>query len=160
MGIYYLLEGEGILNLSGVEHPVCRGSSVFIPSDTEHGIRNTGRDKLRLLYVLAIDLFGEADYIFSEASKPATSRPAVERASMWRHVAHRVAGKLNGLTFQRRPISYCSGLPKKDDATRSQLEECISLYVSAGAAPGVTVRRAASGRERSRSCRQDLKWRA
>ena len=66
--IYYVLSGEGVVHLDGVEHPLRAGTSVFIPGDTWHGARNTGRETLRLLYVFAADSFGDVQYVFPTAA--------------------------------------------------------------------------------------------
>lgn len=62
---YYVLEGEGLVLLDGVEYPVRAGSVVFVPGDAEHGAANTGEGTLRLLYVFATDSFDEVEYRFS-----------------------------------------------------------------------------------------------
>ena len=62
---YYVLSGEGIVHLDGVEHPLRAGSSVFIPGDVWHGARNTGSETLRLLYVFAADSFADVRYVFA-----------------------------------------------------------------------------------------------
>ena len=63
--IYYVLEGNGIVTLDGVEHPVAAGTAVFIPGDCEHGISNAGAAPLRFLYAFAVDSFAEVEYRFS-----------------------------------------------------------------------------------------------
>jgi quercetin dioxygenase-like cupin family protein len=62
---YYVLSGEGVVTLDGVEHPIRPGSNVFIPGGHEHGARNTGAAVLRVFYVLAADDFGDVEYVFS-----------------------------------------------------------------------------------------------
>ena len=62
--IYYVIAGEGIVTIDGVEYPLRAGSSVFIPGNVWHGARNTGGDVLRLVYVLAADSFSDVHYIF------------------------------------------------------------------------------------------------
>lgn len=62
---YYVLAGEGVVTLAGAEHPVRPGSTVFIPGSAEHGIRNTGTQKLRFFYALAADDFTDVEYVFS-----------------------------------------------------------------------------------------------
>ena len=62
---YYVLAGEGVVALDGVEHPVRPGSNVFIPGGREHGAKNTGAGVLRVFYVLAADDFAEVEYVFS-----------------------------------------------------------------------------------------------
>jgi quercetin dioxygenase-like cupin family protein len=64
--IYYVLSGEGIVSIDGVEHALRAGSSVFIPGDVWHGARNTGTEVLRLLYVFATDSFSDVNYIFPD----------------------------------------------------------------------------------------------
>lgn len=62
---YYVLSGEGVVTLDGVEHPIRAGSNVFIPGGREHGARNTGAEVLRVFYVLAADDFADVEYVFS-----------------------------------------------------------------------------------------------
>jgi mannose-6-phosphate isomerase-like protein (cupin superfamily) len=64
--VYYILSGEGIVNISGAEHPVRPGTAVFIPGGTAHGARNTGTQLLRLLYVFPSDSFADVKYEFPE----------------------------------------------------------------------------------------------
>jgi quercetin dioxygenase-like cupin family protein len=63
---YYILSGEGIVTISGVEHPVRPGSAVFIPGGALHGAVNTGAHLLRLLYVFPAASFDEVRYEFPE----------------------------------------------------------------------------------------------
>jgi quercetin dioxygenase-like cupin family protein len=62
--IYYVLAGEGVVRIGDDEHALRPGSSVFIPGDTWHGARNTGRATLRMLYVFAADSFSDVHYVF------------------------------------------------------------------------------------------------
>jgi mannose-6-phosphate isomerase-like protein (cupin superfamily) len=62
--IYHVLEGRGLVLLGGVEHEVRAGSSVFIPGDAEHGIRNTGTSRLRVFYAFTADSFADVQYRF------------------------------------------------------------------------------------------------
>jgi quercetin dioxygenase-like cupin family protein len=64
---YHVLEGQGIVTLDGVEHQVVQGSAVFIPGNAWHGIRNTGRSRLRLYYVLQADGMGDVEYDFGDS---------------------------------------------------------------------------------------------
>ncbi len=68
--VYHILSGSGVVNVDGAETPVEAGMAVFIPSDTEHGLRNTGDSTLRLFYVFAVDSFSEVKYVFSEPPDP------------------------------------------------------------------------------------------
>lgn len=69
---YYVLSGEGVVSISGVEHRVRAGSAVFLPGDADHGALNTGTELLRLLYVFAADSFDQVEYRFST---PGTDDP-------------------------------------------------------------------------------------
>jgi mannose-6-phosphate isomerase-like protein (cupin superfamily) len=64
--IYYLLEGEGILTIDGAEHAVSAGTAVYIPGDSEHGIRNTGTGRLRFFYAFGVGSFDQVEYRFSD----------------------------------------------------------------------------------------------
>lgn len=68
--IYYVLSGEGVVSIDGVEHALRAGSSVFIPGDVWHGARNTGSEVLRLLYVFATDSFSDVHYVFPDLEQP------------------------------------------------------------------------------------------
>jgi mannose-6-phosphate isomerase-like protein (cupin superfamily) len=62
---YFVLSGSGIVRLEGVDHPVGAGSAVFVPGDTEHGVRNTGDAELRIFYAFAAHAMSDIEYHFS-----------------------------------------------------------------------------------------------
>ena len=64
--VYYVLSGEGVVSVDGVEHAVRAGSVAYLPSDVEHGAFNTGTETMRLLYVFAADSFDDVEYRFSQ----------------------------------------------------------------------------------------------
>ncbi|KAJ5328610.1 hypothetical protein N7452_009000 [Penicillium brevicompactum] len=64
--IYHILEGEGEVAIDGVASKVSAGSTVFIPSDAEHGIVNTGSSNLKWFYVFPTGSFGDVVYRFSK----------------------------------------------------------------------------------------------
>jgi quercetin dioxygenase-like cupin family protein len=70
--VYYVLAGEGIVELEGVDHAVRAGSTVFIPGNAWHGARNTGGGTLRLLYAFAVDAFADVTYVFPGSGAPAS----------------------------------------------------------------------------------------
>ena len=72
--LYYLLAGEGIVTIDGVEYPVTAGTAVFIPGNAVHGIRNTGATLLRFFYAFAVNSFDEVEYIFDAPG--VTTQPA------------------------------------------------------------------------------------
>ena len=60
--VYYILAGHGVVQISGEEYALQPGSLVFIPGDAPHGLRNTGDEVLRLLYVFAVDSLDQVVY--------------------------------------------------------------------------------------------------
>ncbi len=61
---YYILEGEGHLELDGDTMRVARGTSVFIPGNAEHALTNTGTRTLKFLYMFPADSFEDIEYTF------------------------------------------------------------------------------------------------
>jgi quercetin dioxygenase-like cupin family protein len=70
--LYYVLEGEGVVTLDGVEHAVRKGSMVHIPPGVVHGA--TGRVRV---IVIGIPDIAEDDMYYPESP----SRPAAETAT-------------------------------------------------------------------------------
>lgn len=60
--VYYFLEGEGIVMLEGNPVVVRSGSTVSIPANVPHGIRNTGDRVLKLFYVFPVDSYTDVEY--------------------------------------------------------------------------------------------------
>lgn len=64
--VYYVLSGAGIVVVDGEEYLVSAGKAVYIPSNSEHGIRNSGDDPLRFFYVFAVGgSFDQIEYRFT-----------------------------------------------------------------------------------------------
>lgn len=53
--------------IDGAKFAVRKGSTVFIPGDAEHGIRNVGEGVLRWFYVFPTGGFGDVVYRFERA---------------------------------------------------------------------------------------------
>jgi mannose-6-phosphate isomerase-like protein (cupin superfamily) len=68
--LYYVLEGDGVVVLDGVEHAVRRGSIVHIPPGVVHGAKG----RMRVL-VVGIPDIAEDDLFFPDepGNKPAVS---------------------------------------------------------------------------------------
>ncbi|WIE84917.1 cupin domain-containing protein [Curtobacterium sp. MCPF17_021] len=66
--VYQVLTGLAVVTLDGVAHEVRGGTAVYIPSNCEHGIRNTGDTPLELVYVYATDSVLDVEYSWSSPS--------------------------------------------------------------------------------------------
>lgn len=69
---YFVLAGEGVVEIDGITSPVRTGVAVYIPGNAEHCLHATGDQPLRLLYGFPTDSFAEVQYIFS---LPSPSEP-------------------------------------------------------------------------------------
>lgn len=63
--IYYIIEGIGEMSIDGEKSQVKKGSAIYIPGNSEHGISNIGEDTLKWFYVFPSDSFGDIKYEFS-----------------------------------------------------------------------------------------------
>ena len=63
--LYHILEGEGVVDIDDVHHPVEKGSVAHIPGNAKHGIRNTSlTNPLKWFFVFAADDFNDIKYRF------------------------------------------------------------------------------------------------
>ena len=60
--LYYFLQGTGIVQLGDREQRVGPGTTISIPGNTPHAIRNDGTSLLKLFYVFPVDSFSEVVY--------------------------------------------------------------------------------------------------
>lgn len=60
--LYYFLEGTGVVTLGADDHPVCPGSTIYIPGGTPHRVHNTGATLLKLFYVFPVESFSQVEY--------------------------------------------------------------------------------------------------
>lgn len=65
--VYYVIAGQGIVHIAGVEHPVEAGTAVFIPSNAWHYATNTGAQPLRLLFAFPVDAYDQVPYEHADA---------------------------------------------------------------------------------------------
>ena len=61
-----MLHGEVTLTIDGKEYAVGSGTAAYVPSNSEHGIRNTGEGSLRFFYVFAVGSFDQIEYRFTD----------------------------------------------------------------------------------------------
>ncbi|KGO64813.1 Cupin 2, conserved barrel [Penicillium expansum] len=80
--LYHILAGEGDVTIDGVTSRVRAGSTIFIPSDAEHGIVNTGTVDLRWFYVFPTGSFGDIVYRFKEDGKDGGEGKGTEKAKL------------------------------------------------------------------------------
>jgi quercetin dioxygenase-like cupin family protein len=60
--LYYFLEGTGVVRIGDREQRVVPGTTISIPGNVPHGIRNDGPGLLKLFYVFPVDSFGDVEY--------------------------------------------------------------------------------------------------
>ena len=51
--VYHVLTGRGVFLLEGREEPMEAGMMLIAPENVPHGIRNTGKERLLVLAILA-----------------------------------------------------------------------------------------------------------
>ena len=61
---YYVLSGEGELQIGNELFPLRPGVAAFIPGGAHHTTRATGTECLRILYTFAADSFDDVIYQF------------------------------------------------------------------------------------------------
>ena len=64
--IYVIRRGEGLLLSSLNTRKVCKDSFVYIPQNLEHGLKNTGKKDLELLWIFPTDCWEEVEYVFKK----------------------------------------------------------------------------------------------
>ncbi len=60
--LYYFLQGTGVVRLGDREQRVAPGTTISIPGNVPHAIRNDGTGLLKLFYVFPVDSFSEVEY--------------------------------------------------------------------------------------------------
>jgi quercetin dioxygenase-like cupin family protein len=64
--VYYILAGEGQMEIDQQSALVREGMAVFIPGNAEHALTNASAYPLRLIYVFPADSFQQIQYTFLE----------------------------------------------------------------------------------------------
>lgn len=70
---YYVLSGDGVVSIDGVERALGPGVAVFIPGGALHGARALGPEPLKLLWVFAANAFEDVIYEFPHEAGAAIS---------------------------------------------------------------------------------------
>jgi oxalate decarboxylase/phosphoglucose isomerase-like protein (cupin superfamily) len=66
--IYFVFEGEGIVEIDGTTHTVTAGTTVYVPGNARHALTNTGATTLRLFYAFAADGMADITYHFEDGT--------------------------------------------------------------------------------------------
>lgn len=64
--IYYIMEGSGIVTLGSERRAVRPGTTISIPGNSPHGIRNDGQTTLRLFYAFPAASYSDIEYTMLE----------------------------------------------------------------------------------------------
>ena len=64
--IYFVLSGEGTVEIEGQVHALKPETCVFIPGNACHSLVNTGENDLRIFYVFAADGMADITYHFAD----------------------------------------------------------------------------------------------
>ncbi len=67
--IYFVLSGEGEVEIQNSKHLLKQETVVFIPGNSPHALTNTGTESLRIFYVFAADGMADITYVFSDGSQ-------------------------------------------------------------------------------------------
>jgi mannose-6-phosphate isomerase-like protein (cupin superfamily) len=63
---YYILSGQAVVKIEGVDYDVVPGHALFIPGDAEHGFWNTStEEELVFIWGFAVDGFRDVVYRFT-----------------------------------------------------------------------------------------------
>ena len=60
---WFVVQGDGVVTIDGVDHPVTKGTSIDIPLGAAHRMANTGAETLVFIEVQHGSYFGEDDII-------------------------------------------------------------------------------------------------
>ena len=63
---YYIVSGQGHMEIDGHKSDIGPGSAVYIPSNAKHAVRCIGDEPLVFLFSFACDRFDEIVYHFDE----------------------------------------------------------------------------------------------
>jgi quercetin dioxygenase-like cupin family protein len=67
--LYYILEGEGRLEVDGVAYQVRKGDAIYVPGDALHTLKNEAKDLLKILYVFPASSLSEVQYKFPDGKE-------------------------------------------------------------------------------------------
>ena len=62
--IYVVTNGAGILNKSGELETIKKGDVVYIAGNSEHALKNNGKEKLEFYWIFPTDRFSDVEYLY------------------------------------------------------------------------------------------------
>lgn len=79
--LYFVLSGEGELDIDESTVSLRPGTSVLVPGNAWHAIRNPGPQPISLFYVFPTASFTDVVYVYPEGAEPPTwdEQPGVDR---------------------------------------------------------------------------------
>jgi quercetin dioxygenase-like cupin family protein len=97
--IIHVLDGRGTARIDGVDHPIERGSTVYIGCGIKHHFLNPGREPMTFLWIMTP---GGLDAFFAEIGRPrSANEPAPEPFPRPENIAEIEARSVFGWTDQR-----------------------------------------------------------
>ena len=63
---YYVVSGQGHMEIDGLKSNIGPGSAVYIPSNSKHAVRCIGNEPLVFVFTFACDRFDQIVYHFDE----------------------------------------------------------------------------------------------
>lgn len=94
--VYHVVGGIGEVLLDDTWHSVEPGSTLFIPGNIRHAIRNVGDEVMRLFYCFPTDSFGDVVYYFPSLPEGPDDP---NDADTGRSRAHEVTSRAGGTSF-------------------------------------------------------------
>ena len=66
--LYYFLAGLGTMAIDGKPHNVKPGTTVYVPGDALHTVKNEAGETMKILYAFAANSLSEVEYKFPDGT--------------------------------------------------------------------------------------------
>ena len=66
--LYYFLSGHGVMEIDHKPHPVKPGTTVYVPGDALHTVKNEAGETMKILYAFAANSLSEVEYRFPDGA--------------------------------------------------------------------------------------------
>ncbi len=64
--LYYFLSGHGVMEIDHKPHSVKPGTTVYVPGDALHTVKNEAGETMKILYAFAANSLSEVEYKFPD----------------------------------------------------------------------------------------------